>query len=62
MPCDSVASPVAGASCCCTSVEDRGGHDQKFSVTIGCCDRAILSCSFMIASITVSGRGGQPGT
>ena len=38
------------------------GHVQKVSVMIACRDPAIRSCSFMMASMTVSGRGGQPGT
>ena len=42
--------------------DDRGGHDQKVSVMIGWREPAIRSCSFMIASMTVSGRGGHPGT
>ena len=43
-------------------IQDRRGHDQKVAVMIGCFEPAIRSCSFMIASMTVSGRGGHPGT
>ena len=43
-------------------LEHVRGHDQKSAVRIGWRERAIWSCSFMIPSITVSGRGGQPGT
>ena len=44
------------------NVQHVRGHDQKSLVKIGCREPAILSCSFMMPSITVSGRGGQPGT
>ena len=40
----------------------HGGQDQNVRVMIGWRACAIWSCSFMIASMTVSGRGGQPGT
>ena len=44
------------------TVEDALAHGQKSLVTIGWLERAISSCSCMMPSITISGRGGQPGT
>jgi hypothetical protein len=41
--------------------EDRLAHGQNFSLMIGWRSRAIRSCSFMMPSMTISGRGGQPG-
>ena len=44
------------------AIEDAGGHGQKSLVTIGWLERAISACSCMMPSITISGRGGHPGT
>ena len=44
------------------TIDEVCGHGQKSLVTIGWCERAIMSCSRMMPSITISGRGGQPGT
>ena len=63
LPCESVAGPAAGTSSRLQRVEvARRCHGQNVSVTTGWRERAILSCSCMIPSITISGRGGQPGT
>ena len=44
------------------ATKNRRGHRQNVPVRMGCDWREILSCSCMMPSITVSGRGGQPGT
>ena len=51
---------VGRDECLQDAIADR--HAQNLSVRIGCRSPAIRSCSIMIASMTVSGRGGQPGT
>ncbi len=43
-------------------IEKRCGHDQNDSFTMRCLPLAIFSCSCMMPSITISGRGGHPGT
>ena len=44
------------------AIEKRRGHGQNDSFTMRCLPVAIFSCSCMMPSITISGRGGHPGT
>ncbi len=42
-------------------VEDGRGHDQNLSLMMWCLPAAMISCNFIMPSMTISGRGGQPG-